>query len=156
MHQDQGSGIYTCIIHTCMCQVQRSRIIHSSCIMDTCTMVMTRDGHADADISINFLIIRQYRAISDICRIMRISTSMRIVKYIRMAIPSCDMHPHVLWCNLKSVVFMIYKGKSDFNRSLCSVTFALREKLKSCGDFPSPPQKVQPLLRNQISMNIIH
>ena len=71
-----------------------------------------------------------------------------------LAIPSCDMHPHVLWCNLKSVVFMIYKGKSDFNRSLCSVTFALREKLKSCGDFPSPPQKVQPLLRNQISMNI--
>lgn len=31
-----------------------------------------------------------------------------------------------------------------------SVTFALREKLKSYADFPSPPQKVQPLLRNQI------
>ena len=34
-----------------------------------------RDGHADANIRINFRIIRQYLAISDICRIMRISSA---------------------------------------------------------------------------------
>ena len=45
--------------------------------------ILTRDGHADAD-------IRIYRAISDICRIMRISASMRIGKYIRMANPNMN------------------------------------------------------------------
>ena len=35
--------------------------------------VGTRDGHADADIRINIRIIRIYRAISNICRKMRIS-----------------------------------------------------------------------------------
>ena len=50
----------------------------------------TRDGHADADIRINIRIIRIYRAISDTCRIMRISASMRIAKYIRMTIPNWD------------------------------------------------------------------
>ena len=48
----------------------------------------TRDGHADADIRINFRIIRQYCAISNICWIMRISALMRICKYIRTAIPN--------------------------------------------------------------------
>ena len=46
------------------------------------------NGHADADIHINIRIICISRAISDICRMMRISVSMRIGKYIRMAIPS--------------------------------------------------------------------
>ena len=47
-----------------------------------------RDGHADADA----MPIRNmhciYCAISDICRMMRISALMRIGKYIRMANPS--------------------------------------------------------------------
>ena len=43
------------------------------------------------DIHINFRTIRQYCTISDICWIMRISASMRIAKYIRMAIPRRDM-----------------------------------------------------------------
>ena len=45
--------------------------------------VLTRGGHAGADIRINIHIIRIYP-------IMRISPSMRIGKYIRMAIPSFD------------------------------------------------------------------
>ena len=48
--------------------------------------ILTRDGYADAD-------IRIYRAI---CRLMRISASRRIGKYIRMAIPIW----HLPWQNL--------------------------------------------------------
>ena len=50
--------------------------------------VSIRDGHADADRMPIRNMRRIYRAISDICQIMRISSSMRISKYIRMAIPS--------------------------------------------------------------------
>ena len=59
-------------------------------------------GHVDADIRINFRIIRQYHAISDICRIYPTYALMRIGKYIRMAIPikypllSCLM-PRFCW-----------------------------------------------------------
>ena len=49
-----------------------------------------RDGHADADA----MPIRNmhciYCAISDICRMMRISALMRIGKYIRMANPRAN------------------------------------------------------------------
>ena len=41
-------------------------------------MVLFRDFHADANIRINIRIICIYRAISNICRIMRISASMLI------------------------------------------------------------------------------
>ena len=53
-------------------------------------LIRTCDGHADADIRINIRIIRIYRSITDICRIMRISALMHIGKYIRMTIPSQD------------------------------------------------------------------
>ena len=53
-------------------------------VMISSDPVGTRDGHADADIRIN---IRIYRAISDICRIMQISASMR------MAIPNHQLGP---------------------------------------------------------------
>ena len=59
----------------------------------------TRDGHADADIRINFRIIRQYRAISDICRIYPTYASMRIAKNIRMAIPT-SYPPSLLWTDM--------------------------------------------------------
>ena len=58
--------------------------------LNTSQRTHTRDGHADADIRINFRIIRQYRAISDICRIYPTYASMRIAKNIRMAIPSSN------------------------------------------------------------------
>ena len=51
-------------------------------------IVRIRDGHADADRMLIRNMSRIYRAISDICRIKQISASMRIGKYIRMAIPS--------------------------------------------------------------------
>ena len=47
-----------------------------------------RDGHADAGRMPIRKMRRYYRTISDICRIMRISASMRIRKYIRMANPN--------------------------------------------------------------------
>ena len=50
--------------------------------------VSIRDGHADEDRMPIRNMRRMYRAISNICRIMRISASMRIGKYIRMVIPS--------------------------------------------------------------------
>ena len=55
--------------------------------------IQIRDGHADADIRINFRIIRQYRAISD----------MRIAKNICMAIPNPNIHTigHMTWENPK-------------------------------------------------------
>ena len=53
-------------------------------------IVRIRDGHADADRMLIRNMSRIYRAISDICRIKQISASMRIGKYIRMAIPSQD------------------------------------------------------------------
>ena len=52
----------------------------------TSLCIVTRDGHANADICINFCIIRQYRAISNIC----------IAKNIRMAIPNC----HGVYCTV--------------------------------------------------------
>ena len=42
--------------------------------------IVTRDGHADVDIRINFRIIRQYRAISYICRIYPTYALMLIAK----------------------------------------------------------------------------
>ena len=56
----------------------------------SCKIVRIRDGHADADRMLIRNMSRIYRAISDICRIKQISASMRIGKYIRMAIPSQD------------------------------------------------------------------
>ena len=59
----------------------RAMCIHWSSESDFCYAgrgprnMSTRDGHADADIHINIRIIRIYRAISDICRIMRISAN---------------------------------------------------------------------------------
>ena len=51
-------------------------------------------------IRINFHIIRQYCAISDICRIYPTYASMRIAKNIRMAIPNihtCEYRTRILW-----------------------------------------------------------
>ena len=48
-----------------------------------------RDGHAD--IRINVRIIREYRAISDTCRIYLTYASMRIAKNICMTIPNKDI-----------------------------------------------------------------
>ena len=50
-----------------------------------------RDGHADAGRMPIRKMRRYYRAISDMCRIFRISASMRIAKDIRVAIPSQDL-----------------------------------------------------------------
>ena len=81
----------------------RAMCIHWSSESDFCYAgrgpwnMSTRDGHADADIRINIRIIRIYRAISDTCRIMRISASMRIGKYIRMAIPNVHQATGI-WC----------------------------------------------------------
>ena len=50
--------------------------------------VNTRDGHADADRMPIQNMRCIYRAISNICQIMRISALMRICKYIRTAIPN--------------------------------------------------------------------
>ena len=72
-----------------MCKSKPAERILSYEITTMYIRTKIRDGHAD--IRINFRIIRQYCAISDICWIMRISASMRIAKYIRMAIPSRDM-----------------------------------------------------------------
>ena len=49
---------------------------------------LNKDGHADAGRMPIRKMRRYYRAISNICRIMRISALMHIGKYIRMAIPS--------------------------------------------------------------------
>ena len=45
---------------------------------------------ADADIRINFRIIRRYCAISEICQIYPTYASMPIGKYIHMAIPNLN------------------------------------------------------------------
>ena len=63
-----------------------------------------RDGHADAGRMPIRKMRRYYRTISDICRIMRISASMRIRKYIRVANPIPNLY--ILHPNTKYWTFM--------------------------------------------------
>ena len=77
------------LLTCCATIVKVSSIVKIVKIMPSASIVF-RDGNADADICINFRIIRQYRTISsDICWIYPTYASMRIAKKIRMAIPTC-------------------------------------------------------------------
>ena len=81
----------------------------TKCQVWSASLISTRDGHADADIRINFRIIRQYRAISDIFWIYLTYASMRIGKYIRMAIPNRDAFPYSEQCNLLLIFFKTFR-----------------------------------------------